>query len=404
MKTRRLFGHGLRSMGRHKSRTFFMMLGTLIGVAALTVVVAMGQGAKQEMMDRMNVMFSGRSIFLYSAGGGMGGPRDGGPVQPLTIEDMDAILETIPGVTMADPSLLVGGQDVVYDGESRELMVFGHSEVADVVWSRGVTRGRFFTEADVAQSARVALVGEATARDLFGTDDPVGESFRIGTVPFEVIGVLEGVGTDPHGLDRDDEVHVPISTAMRRLANVDFVGSIKMLVSEDTDLDGTVFAVEDLLRERHNLTLDEPADFHMVTPVRIQEVVESSNRVFTVFLPLVAGLSIVVGGIVVANLMLMGVNERRAEIGLRKAVGARTRDIWGQFLIEAVIVTGLAGVLALVVGLVVIQVLAGRMEMAGGMSPGVAILGLVTAMLVGLLAGVFPARRAAGLDPVETLR
>jgi ABC-type antimicrobial peptide transport system permease subunit len=404
MKARRLVGHGLRSMGRHKARTFFMMLGTLIGVSALIVVVAMGQGAQKEMRDRMNVLFSGRSIFLYSAAGGMGGPRDGGPAQPLTLEDRDAILETIPGVTMADATLLVSGREVVYQGESRDLMIFGHGEDADVVWSRGVTRGRFFTRTDLEQSARVALVGEETARDLFGTDDPVGASFRMGNVPFEVIGVLERVGVDPHGLNRDDEIHVPLTTAMRRLVNVDFVGSIKMLVSEDTDLDQTVFAIEDLLRERHGLTLDEPADFHMVTPVRIEEVVESNTRVFTLFLPLVAGLSILVGGIVVANLMLMGVNERRAEIGLRKAVGARTRDIWGQFLIETVIITGLAGLLALGVGFVVISALSARQEMAGGLSPGVALLGLLTAMGVGLLAGVLPARRAASLDAVETLR
>lgn len=404
MKTRRLFRHGLRSMGRHKVRTFLMMLGTLVGVAALTVVVALGRGAERQMMDRLDVIFSGRSILLMSAGAGMAGPRPDGQVQPLNLEDVEAIQAAVPAVAVADPVLSIRAREVSYQGESRELLIFGHSERADVVWSRGVTRGRFFTVADVAQSARVALVGETVVEELFGGRDPVGEQIRIGAVPFQVIGVLQSVGLDPHGLNRDNEVHIPVSTAMRRLANVDFIGMVKLLVAEDQDLDATVFQIQDLMRERHALTEDEPDDFHLVTPVQVQDTLRATNRVFTVFLPLLAGLSILIGAIVVANLMLMSVNERRAEIGLRKAVGARNRDIWGQFLLEATVVTALAGVVALAVGYGVVRLLERLAGMPGSVSPGVAALGLGASVLVGLVAGVLPARKAAGLEAVATLR
>lgn len=404
MKTRRLLGHGLRSMGRQKARTALMMLGTFIGVAALTVVIAIGRGAERQMLERMNILFSGRSILLFSSGGGMGGPRPGGQARPLTLADLEAIQDAVPAVTLADPTLLIRAREVSYEGDSRELLIFGHSQNAEAVWGRGVSRGRFFTAADVESSARVALAGERVVEDLLGGADPIGARIRVGSVPFEVVGVLEPVGTDPHGLDRDNEIHIPISTAMRRVANVNFIGSAKLLVSPEDDLDAAVFAVEDVMRERHTLTPDEPNDFHMVTPVQVQEMVRSSNRVFTVFLPLLAGLSILVGGIVLANLMLMSVNERRAEIGLRKAVGARTRDIWGQFLVECCVITGLAGVLALGAGTVVIRVLRVALETPAAMSPGVASLGLVASVAVGLVAGVVPARRAARLEAVASLR
>jgi len=368
------------------------------------VVVAIGDGAEEEMMDRMDVMFSGRSILLYSAGGGLSGPRGEGRTQPLTLEDRREIQARLPQITHADPTLLVGNREVSYDGRSEELMVFGHSEVAEAVWSRGVVRGRFFEATDLAESSRVALVGEATALDLFGTDDPVGAMFRIGSVPFEVIGVLESVGIDPHGLDRDDEIHVPVSTALRRLANVDYIGSIKMLVAEEADLDATVFAIEDLMRERHFLEPGEPNDFRMVTPAQIEATVGESNRVFTVLLPLIAAVVLFGGVLVLANLMLIAVDERRGEIGLRKAIGARDRDVRNQFVLEALLVTGTAGILATAAGWGLVRLLGGVFTMPGELRPDTAVGGVVVALVVGVIVAVVPARRAAALKPVETLR
>jgi putative ABC transport system permease protein len=191
---------------------------------------------------------------------------------------------------------------------------------------------------------------------------------------------------------------------MRRVMNVDYVQSAKILVSDSELLDPAVLAITDLLRERHVLVEGEPDDFSMITPTQVQEMVGSMNRIFTLFLPLLAGVSLLIGGIVVANLMLMGVNERRSEIGLRKAVGARTKDIWVQFLFESSLVTVAGGVLALLVGAAALSFISQGMEIPSVMPWQVATLGLGAAVVVGLVAGVVPARRAADLDPVTTLR
>ncbi len=405
MKPQRLIGHGLRGMGRHRLRTSFMMLGTFIGVLALTVVVAIGQGTRDAVLKNIERMFAGSSILLTAGGGGMmGGPRGAGPTTTLTIEDLEAIQSTVPGIQVWDPMLQAGSREVVYQGNSSTVRVLGHSARHEEVWNRGASRGAFFGEEEVRSSARVALVGETLARDVFQGVDPIGLQLRIGAVPFEVIGVLDSVGIDPHGWDRDNEVIVPYTTAMRRLMNVDYIGTAKILAGSDEDLEAAVLTIEGLLRERHALAEDEPNDFHMITPVQVREMVGSMNRVFTLFLPLVAGISLLIGGFVVANLMLMGVNERRSEIGLRKAVGARARDIWVQFLMESSLVTVSGGLLALVVASGSLAIVAHGMEIPSIMPWEAATLGLGAAVVVGLIAGVAPARRAAELDAATTLR
>jgi putative ABC transport system permease protein len=403
-KFQKLVGHGFRSMGRHRLRTFFMMLGTFVGVAALTVVVALGQGTRQEVMSRIDRMFSGSSILLSSGAMGMGGgPRDA-PSNTLTLEDLAALESSVDGILTWDPMQMAGAREVIWNGNSSEVRIMGHSERAEVVWTRGVSRGSFLAESDVASSALVALVGETLATEVFGDTDPIGEQIRIGTVPFDVVGVLEVQGIDPHGWDRDNEVHIPITTMMRRLLNVDYIMSSKIIVAEGVDLEPMVGEIENTLRERHALADAEPNDFAMITPVQVEEMVDSANRVFTVFLPLVALVSILVGGIVVANLMLMSVNERRSEIGLRKAVGARSRDIWLQFLVESSLVTVIGGVVALLACAVLLRFVGQMMGTPSLMPWQAAIAGLLAALAVGIVAGVAPARRASKLDPVHTLR
>jgi putative ABC transport system permease protein len=411
---------GVASLGRNKMRTAFMMLGTLIGVAALTVVVAYGQGTQNAVMDNFSRMFGGSSVMLMAGGGGeRGGPHAPAATATLTLEDLAAIEDEISVVIASDPIGMLGEFDVVYEGSSASIMISGHSESHEIVFNRGVSSGSYFSGDDVDRSGRVAVVGESLIDDLFGGTDPVGASIRIGTVPFEVIGVLDPMGIDPHGIDLDREIHVPITTAMRRLANVDFITSAKISVREGADLEETTFAIADVLRPRHALGPSDPNDFQMITPVQVEGMIASGNRVFTVFLPLVAAISILVGGIVVANLMLMSVNERREEIGLRKAVGAKSKDISAQFMFESIAVTALGGILALGVGLLVLRALGGVSGIAPGMSDAdaaegarvalglpweVALLGIGASVAVGLLAGVMPARRAARLDPVRTLR
>jgi putative ABC transport system permease protein len=296
------------------------------------------------------------------------------------------------------------GADAVFNGKSRRLRVSGHSEAAEIVWNRSVTRGSYFTAADVASAARVALIGEVAARELFPGRDPIGEQIRIGTVPLQIVGVLEHAGIDPHGIDQDDEIIIPITTMMRRVLNVDHVIGAKIGFASGTDLDNAVLEITDLMRKRHSIGPDQQDDFAMFTPTQVQQRVQSTNRVFTLFLPLAAAISIVIGGLVVANLMLMSVQDRKAEIGLRKAIGARPRDIGLQFVAESAAVTTLGGVSALAFGFVLLQVLAHVFGTPRTLQWSTALLGLACAVTVGIIAGVAPARRAASLEAVQTLR
>ena len=404
MRSARVLRQSLRALARNRGRTVLMMLGTFVGVAALTVLLAIGRGTQQEVLQRFDAFFSGSTMFIRSGGGRMRPGAHGSPSTTLTVDDVRAVDSAMASITHADPIQQTGERDVTYGGRTSRVRIEGHSEAAEVVWNRSVTRGAYFTAGDVASAARVALIGEVVARDLFEGRDPIGEQIRIGAVPFQVIGVLARFGIDPHGLDKDNEIVVPISTLLRRVRNVDYIMGAKLQLTAGTDLDAATVQVGDLLRRRHGIGPGQEDDFTLHTPEQVQHMIRSSNRIFTVFLPLVAGLAILVGGLVVANLMFMTVHDRRAEIGLRKAIGARARDIRLQFMAEAAAVTGLAGGLALVAGVVILKLLGHLQGSAPGMQWQTALLGLGIAIGVGILAGVAPARRAAGLDPVQTLR
>ncbi|MGH7561489.1 MAG: ABC transporter permease [Gemmatimonadales bacterium] len=405
MRAARILRNSVRSLRRHRLRTFFMMLGTFIGVTALTVMLAVGRESQARLLRRFDRIFSGSTMYIRAGGGRhRGGPHGDPATTTLTLEDTRALAREIEGVELVDPMQMAGEREVTFEGTTSRIRIEGHSEAAEAVWNRSVTRGAYFTAGDVAASARVALVGETVARGLFQGQDAVGRQIRIGAVPFQVIGVLAPVGLDPHGLDKDNEIVIPITTMLRRVRNVDHLSAARLALSDRVDMDSAEARVRDLLRRRHGLDQGQEDDFGIVTPTQVRQMVKSSNRVFTVFLPLVAGVSILVGGLVVANLMLMTVHDRRAEIGLRKAIGARPADIQLQFLVESAAVTGLGGLFAIATGYLILGALAHGQGAPPSMPWTAAAIGLASAVGTGLLAGVLPARRAARLEPVQTLR
>lgn len=405
MKIKRIIKSGFRVLGRHKMRTFFMMLGIAVGITALTLIFSLGKGTEKKVLDNIDRMFSGSSI-LVSAGAGqmMGGPMSGGPTKTLTVEDLEVIQEEISDIEAWDPMLMIPSREVKYQENSENIRIFGHSERSERVWNIGVTRGEYIDSQDVMTSARVALIGTTVVNTLFEDIDPIGEQIRIGTVPFRVIGILKERGIDPHGWDRDNEVIVPYTTAMRRLMNIDYIQNAKLIVKDPKKMERTVERITTILRDRHVLAEREPDDFSIITPVQVQEMVSSTNKIFGLLLPLIAGISLLVGGVIVANLMLISVSERTGEIGLRKAVGARSKDIQLQFISETVAITFLGGVVGIIIGMIGAQVLAMIMNLPPMVSGKALVLGIVFSSLVGFIAGVVPARRAASLQPVETLR
>jgi putative ABC transport system permease protein len=402
MKNGRLAKHSLRMMGRYKLRTGFMMLGSVIGIAALTFVVSVGQSAERKILKTVSQMFGDSGIVIHDGGGEMmGGPH--GPGTRLKIDDIAAIARDLPGVAAWDPMQTITAP-VRHGDAADNALVRGESERWPLVWNRTASRGDLFDETAVTGSARVAIIGESVARELFGNDDPVGADVQIGSVPFKVIGTLEPWGTDPHGMDRDNEVIVPISTLMRRLTNVDTISAAKLVVTDPARSDEMKSEMKRILRERHGLLAGQPNDFSIITATEIRRMVGQVERVLFFYLPLVAAIALVVSGIVSASLMLVSMNERVAEIGLRRAIGARSQDIRLQFLLETTMTMLAGGVAGVALGYAVAQLGASRMHLDGVHPWMASLLGVVASSLVGLLAGVLPALRAAHLHPADALR
>jgi putative ABC transport system permease protein len=403
VKRSRLIRHSLRALGRYKLRTSFIMLGSFVGVAALTLVIAGGEAVQRKMVSTVRQLFGAQSVIVMAGGTQlMGGAR--GDAARLTIDDVEQAVSEIPQVVAWDAQQALPNASVRHEGKTATSRVLGSSERFGRVWGRGVTRGELFGESDVRSAARVALIGETTAHELFGAADPLGGEILVGNVPFEIIGVLEPFGTDLHGMDRDDEIVVPLSTLMRRVLNADTILAAKLLVDDPAHIDGVVKSMKRILRERHNLPASRPADFSIISAITVQQMVDRVQRVLALYLPLVAGIVLLVAAIVAASLMLASVNERVGEIGLRRAVGAQVEDVQFQFLIETVMTMLLGGTAGIVAGLVLAQVAATRFHLGDTLSWRAVLTGLVVSIVTGLLAGVFPARRAAQLDPATTLR
>jgi putative ABC transport system permease protein len=402
MNTMRLISHSAGMMGRHKVRTGFMMIGSFIGVAVLTLVVSVGLAAERKMLKLAHQMFGESSLMIIDGGGHMmGGPRN--PGTRLKIDDLEAIAKQVPEVESWDPQQ--GLTASVRRGDLADTaQVLGESDRSEHVWGRSAIQGAYFDDTAVRSSERVALIGQTVATQLFGNEDPMGAEILIRSVPFRVVGILEPWGTDPHGMDRDNEIVVPISTLMRRLTNVDTITGAKLLEAPSAQEDQMVKAIETILRERHGLTADQPDDFSILTASEVRQVMTKMKRILSLYLPIVAAISLLAGGIVSASLMVVSVNERAGEIGLRRALGARTEDIRLQFLIETAATTVAGGVAGILLGYVLARMGATQMHL-GSVAPwSAAVLGILASIVVGLAAGLLPAQRAARMSPVDALR
>ena len=402
MMTTRLITHSMRAMARYPLRSTFVMLGSLVGVAALTLVVSLGQGVEAKVLKTVGGMLGDSSILVISGGSRiMGSPRAG--VSRLTIDELTAVAGELGDIETWDPQQEVSSV-VRYRETTATVRVLGQSERGERVWARTVSRGQYFDAAAVTSAARVAVIGDTVARTLFGQADPLDAEIRIGAVPFRVIGVLEPFGSDMHGMNRDNEIVVPISTLMRRLTNVDAIAAARLLVKDPGREEENARQIGRILRARHALGSDEPDDFRIVTTVEVRKNIAFIRRVLMLYVPLAAGIILLVAGIVAATLMLSSVNERVGEIGLRRAVGARPEDIRLQFATETA-VTILTGALGgQLVGYVGARLLATRLQLEQMFSWEAVLIGLVASAITGLLAGVLPARRAAQLRPADALR
>ncbi len=398
-----------RALIANKVRTLLMMAGVTIGLAALTIIVAVGQGAKAQVMGRVGKMFGTNPIMVTASAQGPNAGRHMGMgvgvgSQTLTYEDMKAIEQEVPNVRKASPGLIKSDVVVKYRQQTAITEVFGVTPEFREYRSWDVDSGEFISDEDVRGMTRVVLLGQTVARELFGDADPVGQTVRIENVAFKVKGVLAGKGASPHGGDFDDRVIIPITTFAHRLYNVTYLSNIVVELQDVSRMQETAAAITELLRKRHHIVPPKQDDFAVRTGTAIVRLVSGSTRTLTLFLGIVSTIALLVGGLVIMNIMLVSVGERTREIGIRRAVGARRKDILTQFLAEAVAVTsagGLAGVLCGVFGAVALRALKHTPIQISWQAVAVA---LIFSIIVGIASGVHPARRAAHLHPVDALR
>ncbi len=402
MRILRIARQALKAIASNKTRTGLMMLGVVIGVATLTIIASSVMGARAEVLAKVE-KFGLQQIGVIAGAG-----RKPGVPQPvctsLRLEDAQAMLSEIANVKNVCGEIMRMDFPVKHGNKSTYAGIVASSSTWASMWGTRMETGRFFSEEDDVHRARVAVIGKTILRDLYEYKDPVGKRILINNNPFEIIGVLEARGASPRGDDMDNQIVIPIVTGQKRVLHQDYLFAMKVELTDMSKVSGTINDVRELLRERHNLREGIEDDFTIVTPTLIMNMMSSLSATFSLFLMLVSCISLVVGAIVIANIMFMAVSERRAEIGLRRAVGARKSDILAQFLLEAVCVATTGGVLGIVLGIVGLKLLSGYMKLPSAIMWQPIVVGLVSAILVGLMAGIQPARKAANAHPIEALR
>ena len=403
-----LFRIALRALAINKLRSALTMLGIVIGVGAVIVMIAVGAGAQKRVEEQIRAL--GSNLLLVMSGARtQGGVRLAlGSGQTLSEDDAIAINREIPEA-LAAPALR-GGAQVVWGNTNWSTQIYGTTPEYLLVREWALAAGRSFEPSETSGAGKVCLIGSTVARELFGATDPVGQVVRVKRVPFTVIGVLETKGQSLMGTDQDDLIIMPISTARGRVlgsatqAKQRAVGTIWVKAAEGYDTKLVEEQVRVLLRQRHRLQPGSDDDFSLRNLQEVMSAQEASSRVLALLLAAVASVSLLVGGIGIMNIMLVSVTERTREIGLRMAVGARTRDILGQFLVEAVTLSLIGGLIGVALGIAASLAIGNFLGWRVLLSPQAIALAVAFAFVIGVFFGFYPARKAARLNPVEALR
>jgi putative ABC transport system permease protein len=393
----------LRALARNKARSALTMLGIIIGVASVIAMVSLGQGAQKQVKDQISNM--GANLLIVQAGSQRtGGMRGGaGTSTTLTPEDMFAILREIPSAGAASPSISATAA-LVFGNQNWTTRAEGVDTSYPAIRLRDAAQGQFFTDADVRSAARVAVIGQTVANVLFPGMDPVGQTMRVRNLPFRVVGVLQTRGQSQMGQDQDDTVLVPYTTVMKKLLATNYISSIQVsAVSEEATAQAEQ-QIATLLRARHNIRSGQEDDFTVRNLSDVAETAAETSRVMTMLLGGIAAVSLLVGGIGIMNIMLVSVTERTREIGIRMAVGARSKHVQHQFLIEALILGLAGGLTGIAVGAGTSYGFAEFLHWPQLLSPVAMAGSAVFSMLIGVFFGYYPAKKAAALDPIEALR
>lgn len=396
----------LRALMVNKMRSSLTMLGIIIGVGAVIAMIAVGSGAKKKIADQIASMGSNILIVL-SGSSTSGGMRWGsGTVPTLTVEDSKAILSEISGVKDVAPQIS-GVAQIIYGNQNWSTVVYGTVPEMLSIREWTLNSGRNFMQQDLDGATKVCVLGKTVVDNLFGGIDPIGQIVRIKKVPFTVIGVLNSKGQSAWGTDQDDIIFVPLSTAQKRLFGMQFPGMVRVITvqAREPEVMKTVEEqITDLLRQRHRIPASQENDFSVRNLTEVASSAEESAKVMSLLLGAIASISLIVGGIGIMNIMLVSVTERTREIGIRIAVGAKSKDILLQFLIESLVLSLVGGMLGIGVGIAGTLILSSFTQWPVLFSAQAILLAFFFSGSVGVFFGFYPARKASLLNPIEALR
>lgn len=399
------FKMAILSLKTNKMRSSLTSLGIIIGVSAVIVMLAIGTGASTKVTKDMEAMGS-NLLTIRSAAANQAGVRVGMGTRPsLTLKDARAIRRYVRGVESVAP-VSNGSKQVVYGNQNWQTTVYGTTASYLSIKSYEILTGRNFTKEDIQNSAKVAIIGSTVATELFGDMNPVGKTIRVDGVPFRIAGLLKTKGsTGP--FDNDDLIFIPITTAQKKVFGVYFPGTVNMIVVKAQNPEVMTYTEEDIdeiLTIRHNIGVNQEKDFEIRNSAEFQERLKSTVKTFSILLGSIASVSLLVGGIGIMNIMLVSVTERTREIGIRMAIGARASDIRKQFLIEALMLAIIGGMIGVVAGVITAKIVTAFSDLTTEISAFSIILSLGFSALVGVIFGFYPAYKASLLNPIEALR
>jgi putative ABC transport system permease protein len=398
-----IFRVAIKALGRNVMRTVLTMLGVIIGVSAVICTIAIGEGASAKI--RTAIANIGANLVWVEAGGvNRNGVRTGtGGTRTLTLADLVAIRQQITTVTNVSPQADTRVQ-LVYGNQNWNSSVRGVSPEYVVLKNWPIVKGGIFNEQEIERAAPVCVLGQTIVNILFGEQDPIGETVRVRDLPCKIIGVLGIKGQTATGQDQDDTLLMPYTTVMKKIKGQPWLDDILMSATSAENVALAQAQLSELLRARHHILPGAPDDFNLRNPTEIAQTVAQSAQTMKVLLASVASVSLLVGGVGIMNIMLVSVTERTREIGLRLAVGARSRDVLRQFLLEALLLSMTGGLIGIALGIAGTQTIADVFEWPTRVSQNALALAVAFAAAIGIFFGYYPARRAAKLDPIDALR
>jgi putative ABC transport system permease protein len=390
----------LREIRRHVLRSMLTILGIVIGVASVIIMVTLGSGATAQVTEQISSL--GSNLLMVSPGKRLGPGRDS-TAPPFKIEDAEAIARDISSIAAVAPSSSQAAT-VIFGNENWSTTINGTTDEYFKVRKWSVADGREFTDGELRAGAAVCIIGDTIREKLFEGKEILGQRIRIKKLSFQVIGILQAKGQSGMGMDQDDIVLVPIRAFQRRISGNKDISLIQVSVAEGSSTDKAQQQIETLMRERRNISSNEEDNFHIMDMKEIANMLTGTTEVLTALLSAVAAVSLIVGGIGIMNIMLVSVTERTREIGIRLAIGALEWEVLLQFLVEAVVLSSSGGLFGIALGLLTSALLKNVLQVPFVFNPGIVIIAFLFSAAVGVIFGYFPALKAAGLDPIESLR